>query len=97
MNDRYTVTYTEKELKELVKNDVHKPKIRFKDIDKLADYVSNIPPIKMFKRINTLILDEGVNPMDIDVFVVNENNEAAMLHLGLPHRFRLVYTDPLSA
>jgi len=92
--DTYELVYTEKEVAEWVRNDVHKPKIRFKDLEHLGDYVSTIPPVKLFKRINRLILDEGVNPAMVEVFITNEQKETVRLDLGLEHRFGLVYKDP---
>lgn len=97
MNDRYKVCFTENEVSEMTDDHISRTKEFYKTSERFADFVSFLPPPKIFKKLARLIHDEGVNPSDIDVVMINENQEEFVLHLGLDVRYKTVYTDPLSA
>ena len=97
MNDRYKVSFTEEEISDMTDDHINRTKDFYKTSERFADFVSFLPPPKIFKKLARLIQDEGVNPNDIDVVMINESKEEFPLYLGLDVRYKTVYTDPLSA
>ena len=97
MTDKYTINYTEQQLREWVAEHVNFTKKQLKTSEAVADYVSFLPPPKIFKNISHLVKDEGVNPDDISVNMLTEDNNSIELNLSLGSVYEMVYTDPLSA
>ena len=101
MNDRYRLNYSEDQIREWVFKNPHlsawQRKNYKKNIVNLCEQVNTVTPKEMFTNISKLILDEGVDPSELDVYVVTDSGEEYILSLGLETIYQDVYTNPLSA
>ena len=101
MNDRYRINFSDNQVREWVYESSNLTKWQRKNyktnIENLCECINIVTPKQMFSNITKLIIDEGVKPTDIDVYVVTESGDEHLLDLGLETIYEDVYTDPLSA
>lgn len=101
MNDRYRINYSDEQVREWVFNSPHLTKWQRRNyktnVTNLCESVKLVTPPEMFSNITKLIMDEGVDPNDIDVYVVTQSGEEHLLDLSLGFIYEDVYTNPLSA
>lgn len=97
MTDKYIVNYSESQLRRWVEEHVNITKKHLKTSTELANYVTFLPPPRLFKRVSRLVKDECVNPADIKLVMLTEGDERFDLNIDLESIYSLVYTDSLSA
>lgn len=101
MNDRYRLNYSEDQIKQWVFKNPHLSSWQKRNYNKntvnLCEQVNMVTPKEIFTNISKLIMDEGVEPKDLDVYVVTASGDEHLLSLGLETIYQDVYTNPLSA
>lgn len=75
-----------------VQND-RAPSTDYNDINNFINTMEICPPPQLTKQLRRLVVDEGVNPDDILIWINDEvNNEQYPYNIRLADIFKLVYT-----
>lgn len=92
MTDRFIVNYSTQQIKQWVEEaGVVTPKQKrtiFKSPEALAEYVSFLPPAQIFKNVSRLVLQEGVDPRDIDLYIVDNDRNSHCVTINLSARYK---------
>lgn len=91
MADRFTINYSTHQVKKWITelnvlSDKQK-KIVFESTEELAKYVSFLPPTQLFDNISKLVIQEGVDPRDIDLYIIDSNKSSYSVTIDLSARY----------
>ena len=92
MTDRFIVNYSTQQIKQWVEEagivTSKQKRTIFKSPEALAEYVSFLPPTQIFENVSRLVLQEGVDPKDIDLYIIDDDRESYCVTVNLSARYK---------
>ena len=92
MTDRFIINYSTHQVKkwltELGVLSSKQKKTIFESAEELANYVSFLPPTQLFDNVSKLVIQEGVDPKHIDLYIVDEHKNSHCMTVNLSARYK---------
>lgn len=92
MTDRFIINYSTQQIKQWIDEldviSTKQKKVAFKTVEALAKYVSFLPPTKLFDNVSKLVFEEGVDPRDIDLYIIDDNKNSHCITVNLSARYK---------
>lgn len=92
MTDRFTINYSTHQVKKWITElgvlSGKQKKVVFESAEELAKYVSFLPPIQLFDNVSKLVIQEGVDPRHIDLYIVDKHKDSHCITVNLSARYK---------